>query len=409
MTRSAYALYEETAPPAGAVAVDVDPFSHDFLDNPYPGFRDMLDAGPVVWLSGYSILGVARHEQVRKVLSDWQTFSSARGVGMADFERHGRFRLPSIILEVDPPHHTRARAALNKALSQPVMRRLRESFTAAAEDMVERLVARGAFDGVADLAEAYPLRVFPPALGMRPDHVDLLLPYGNLVFNSFGPANDLFQAAAPLAKQAFPIIEDEALRKNLSPDGFGYILYQCADTGEVTEKEAHRLVRSLLTAGVDTTVNGIAAALYALARFPDQYSKLNARPELARSAFEEALRFESPVQTFFRTAAKATELDGVQIEEGAKMLMFLGAANRDPRKWDNPDAFDIERNAGGHVALGAGIHMCVGQLLARLEGEVVLAALAKRVKRLSIDGEPKRKLNNTLRGLASLPLRVERA
>jgi hypothetical protein len=244
---------------------------------------------------------------------------------------------------------------------------------------------------------------------MRPDHVDLLLPYGNLVFNSFGPANDLFQAAAPLAKQAFPVIEDEALRKNLSPDGFGYILYQCTDKGDITEEEAHKLVRSLLTAGVDTTVNGIAAALYALARFPDQYAKLHARPELARAAFEEALRFESPVQTFFRTAAKATELDGVQIEEGAKILMFLGAANRDPRKWDNPDAFDIERNAGGHVALGAGIHMCVGQLLARLEGEVVLAALARRVKRLSIDGEPKRKLNNTLRGLASLPLRVERA
>jgi 4-methoxybenzoate monooxygenase (O-demethylating) len=408
MARSAYALYED-APPVGAAPVDLDPFSRDFLSDPYPGFTQMLDAGPVVWLSAYSMLGVARYEQVRKVLSDWETFSSARGVGMADFVRHGRFRLPSIILEVDPPHHTRARAALGKALSQPVMRRLRESFTAAAEEMVERLVTRGAFDGVADLARAYPLLVFPPALGMRPDHVDLLLPYGDLVFNSFGPANDLFQAAAPLAKQAFPIIEDEALRKNLSPDGFGCILYQCADSGDVTEEEAHKLVRSLLTAGVDTTVNAIGAALHALARFPDQYAKLHAHPELARAAFEEALRFESPVQTFFRTAAKPAELDGVQIEEGAKMLMFLGAANRDPRKWDNPDAFDIERNASGHVALGAGIHLCVGRLLARLEGEVVLAALAKRVKRLWIDGEPKRQLNNTLRGLASLPLRVERA
>ena len=118
-------------PPPGAPAVDADPFSLDFFADPYPTHALLRDAGPFVWLSRYGIGAVARYQQVREVLTDWQTFSSARGVGMADFERHGRFRLPSIILEVDPPQHSRARNALNKVLSPGVMRGLRERFAEA--------------------------------------------------------------------------------------------------------------------------------------------------------------------------------------------------------------------------------------------------------------------------------------
>jgi cytochrome P450 len=163
----------------------------------------------------------------------------------------------------------------------------------------------------------------------------------------------------------------------------------------------------MLTAGVDTTVNGIGASLYALARFPEQWDKVRADPtRLAKAAFEEAIRFESPVQTFFRTTTCATELGGVRLEEGKKILLFLGAANRDPRQWQKPDEYDIERKVLGHVGFGAGIHVCVGQLLARLEGEVVIQALAKRVKRIELIGEPERRFNNTLRGLKRLPLHL---
>jgi hypothetical protein len=168
-------------------------------------------------------------------------------------------------------------------------------------------------------------------------------------------------------------------------------------------------VRALLSAGVDTTVNGLGAALYNLARFPGEWAKLHADPSLARGAFEEAVRFECPVQTFFRTTAADTELAGVALPEGSKVLMFLAAANRDPRRWDDPDRFDITRNAAGHVGFGAGIHMCVGQILARLEGEAMLAALARRVVRLEIAGQPVRRYNNTLRGLKALPLRLRGA
>jgi cytochrome P450 len=278
---------------------------------------------------------------------------------------------------------------------------------AAAQEMVAALVAKGEFDACAELAEAYPLKVFPDAIGMRPENRHNLLPYGDMVFNSFGPTNELFQNAAKRAQDVFPWVEAEALRQHLKPGGFGMILYECADAGEITEDEAHKLVRAMLTAGVDTTVNGIGAALYALARYPKQWEKLCTDPaRLAKAAFEEAVRFESPVQTFFRTTTTATELGGVPLEEGRKILLFLGAANRDPRQWQDPDEYDIDRKVLGHVGFGAGIHVCVGQLLARLEGEVVLQALAKRVSRLELAGEPERRFNNTLRGLKRLPLRV---
>jgi hypothetical protein len=167
------------------------------------------------------------------------------------------------------------------------------------------------------------------------------------------------------------------------------------------------LVRSLLSAGLDTTVNGLGAAVYCLARFPDQMAKLRADPSLARNAFEEAVRFESPVQTFFRTTTRDVAIGGHTIGEGEKVLMFLGAANRDPRRWDDPDRYEITRKTSGHVGFGSGIHMCVGQLVARLEGEVMLAALARKGATFEINGPVKRRYNNTLRGLESLPITIK--
>ena len=112
------------------------------------------------------------------------------------------------------------------------------------------------------------------------------------------------------------------------------------------------------------------------------------------------------MQTFFRTTTRPVEIDGAQLGEGEKVLMLLGAANRDPRKWDQPDIYNIERRTAGHVGYGAGVHVCVGQLLARIEGEAILTALAKRVSGIRIDGEVKRAFNNTLRGLQSLPVEL---
>ena len=129
-------------------------------------------------------------------------------------------------------------------------------------------------------------------------------------------------------------------------------------------------------------------------------------PALLKTAFDEVLRWESPAQTFFRTTSRDAEIGGIGIPKDAKVLMFLASANRDPRKWYNPEVFDVTRNTFGHVALGYGIHLCVGMMVARLEAEMLIQSFAKRVARFELDGEAIRRPNNTLRGFARLPIRV---
>lgn len=165
-------------------------------------------------------------------------------------------------------------------------------------------------------------------------------------------------------------------------------------------------MRSLLTAGVDTTVHAIGAMIYALATNPAQWKALKADPSLVRTAFDETIRLESPVQTFFRTAKSDVEIDGYLIPEGKKILMFLSSANRDHRRWDAPDAFDLTRDPSGHVGFGMGIHQCVGQHVARLEAASLIGAMVERVDTIEIAGPTERHLNNTLRAWHSLPIRV---
>jgi cytochrome P450 len=389
-------------------SLDIDPFSIEFLEDPHPVHKVLREAGPVVRLDKWNVYAVARHAEVHAVLNDPQTFCSSRGVGLSDFAKEKPWRLPSLILEADPPAHTRTRAVLNRVLSPTVVKQLRGAFVAAAA-RIDALVAKGSFDAIPDLAEAYPLSVFPDALGLKQEGRENLLPYAGLVFNAFGPPNTLRQDAIARSAPHQAYIAEQCQRENLAPGGFGACIHAQVDAGEITPTEAPLLVRSLLSAGLDTTVNGIGAAVYCLARFPEQFARLRSDPTLARNAFEEAVRFESPVQTFFRTTTRDVEIGGARIGEGEKILMFLAAANRDPRRWDNPDHYDVTRRTSGHVGYGSGIHMCVGQLVARLEGEAVLAALAKRVSTIEITGPLQRRFNNTLRGLESLPITVRAA
>ncbi|HUB10859.1 MAG TPA: cytochrome P450 [Acetobacteraceae bacterium] len=389
--------------------LDVDPFCPEFFEDPFPVHAMLRDAGPVAYLPRYEVFAVARYENVQAILLDWGSFSSARGVGLSDFAREKPWRLPSLLLETDPPLHDRTRRLMDRVMSPTAIRALRADFARAADALIDELLARGSFDAVRDLAEAYPLEVFPDAVGMPRENRRFLLPYGNLVFNSFGPRNALFQAAVQDAEPVLEWVQMQSKREALAPTGFGAAIHAFVDSGDVTSAEAEVLVRSLLTAGVDTTVNGIGAAVYCLARCSAEFDKLRVDPSLARAAFEEAVRLESPVQTFFRTTTRDVEIGGEHVGEGRKVLMFLGAANRDPRRWDRPDEYDINRRNAGHVGFGTGIHGCVGAVLARLEGELVLSALARKVRSIEISGEPRRRYNNTLRGMASLPVRVKAA
>jgi cytochrome P450 len=387
-------------------STDLDPFDHDSLEDPAPLHTALRDAGPVVYLNRYDVYAMARYQQVHAALTDWQGFQSAAGVGLSNFRYEMQWRPPSLLLEADPPHHDAPRTVLTKILGPRAMRKLRQTWIADAHDLVDQVLNQKEFDAATELAAAFPLRVFPDAVGIPRAGRDNLLPYGDHVFNAFGPHNDLVDKGQPRVAELSGWVNSQCTRDVLSPDGFGAQICAATDKGDITPEQAPLVVRSLLSAGVDTTVHGLAAVLYALATNPAQWQRLRHEPALARLAFDEAVRWQSPVQTFFRTATTDINVDGTVIPDGKKILMFLGAANRDPRVWDNPDAFDLSRNPSGHVGFGMGIHQCVGQHVARFEAEALLTALTERVERLEIAGPTRRHHNNTLRAWESLPVRV---
>jgi 4-methoxybenzoate monooxygenase (O-demethylating) len=384
----------------------IDPFSHAFLRDPYPHHQTLREAGPVVWLAHYGIWAMARHQEVRDALTDWQTYCSAAGVGLSDFRKEPPWRPPSLILEADPPLHTRTRAVLTRILSPAAINVLRARFEREAEVLVARLVEQREFDGIRDFSEAYPVKVFPDAVGISEHGRENLLPYGSMVFNGFGPRNDLFHSAMANAGPVRDWIMANCSRAALAPGGLGMQIFEAVEAGELTEDEAGMLVRSFLSAGIDTTVYSLGNALHCFATYPEQWSILRENPKLIRGAFEEVLRFEAPVQCFFRTTTRQVDVGGVRLGDGDKVLLVFGAANRDPRRWDNPDTFDVRRRAAGHMTFGTGIHGCVGQAVARLEAEAVFSALARRVASFELTDQPTRRLNNFLHGFDTLPLRI---
>jgi 4-methoxybenzoate monooxygenase (O-demethylating) len=390
-----------------APAMDDDPFSDNILADPYDFHRRLRDTGPVIYLPSRSVYAMGRYEEVRDALGDWATFVSSRGAGLADFTKEVPWRPPSLLLEADPPDHTVVRQAVGAVLSPRAIRGLRDSLSMAAQRVVDTLVERGSFDVVTDLAERYPLEVFPDMVGLPVEGRENLLAYGSLAFNAFGPHNHLLAAALTRAAPVQDWIRASCQRDSLAPGGLGAQIWDLVDQGQITAEQAPMLVRSLLSAGVDTTVYGIANTLYALAAHPAQWDRLRADPSLAKVAFDEALRWESPVQTFFRTTSRDVEVSGTLIPKDNKVLLFLGSANRDPRHWgDDAETFALRGRSGGHVAFGRGVHQCVGQPIARLEVEALLEALTQRVEALELVGSPEPKLNNTLKGWAHIPVRV---
>ena len=182
------------------------------------------------------------------------------------------------------------------------------------------------------------------------------------------------------------------------------MIYAAVDAGEITAAEAGLLVRSLLSAGVDTTVAGLGNLLLCLAQHPDQWALLKDNSNLVRNAFEEVLRYTSPVHTFCRTAIVDTEVSGIPIREGDKIICVLGAANRDKSHWAAADQFDVQRRGLGHVAFGIGIHACVGRQVARQEAHAILRALIAQVDGIELTGRPIWRPGNALTTLDSLPM-----
>jgi cytochrome P450 len=183
-------------------------------------------------------------------------------------------------------------------------------------------------------------------------------------------------------------------------------MYKAADRGEITAGEANLLVGILLSAAADTTVMTMATAIRAFCEFPDQYALLRSDPSLVRNAFDESLRWDSPSRMAGRIAMRDVEIDGVVIPKGERCGLMFAAANRDPRKWKDPDRFDIRRDHRAHLGWGYGVHACVGRVLALLEAEALLGAIVKNIERFEAAGEPEPWMTTIGHGPVKLPVRA---
>jgi cytochrome P450 len=400
----------EKARAPAPVSLAVDPFSEEVLLDPYPFFEALRAAGPVAYLESHDIYAVGGHEEAAIVASDYERFHSRAGMAMADIRRPDAWRTPSPISEVDPPEHTVIRRAMNRILSPAVLRGWKMAFAEEAEKVVDAALAGGELDGIADLVERFVTTVFPSVLGVKiPTEAFLLV--GEMNFNQMGPNNERTRRAVAAALPFLEQYEAAFQRSGAIPGGFAEKIFEAEDRGDIPAGIAAPLVRSFIRGGVDTTIAGLGFTFNQLARNPDQYALVQADPTRAMAAFEEAIRHESPAQVVFRTVARDMEFQGLQLEGDKKIGYFMGAANRDPRKFERPDEYRIDRmSAGTHIALGRGVHVCVGQQIARLEADCLVGAFARRVKRFEIAAEPRYRPTNALRTLESLPLRiVERA
>jgi 4-methoxybenzoate monooxygenase (O-demethylating) len=356
-----------------------------------------------VYLERYDVWAVARYEDVHAILKDWETFTSTN----RPFFDPKAIR-PNILLTQDPPDHSAVRAVIMRSLSAPALRSMREDFDRAAEELVDRLLANGEaeVDGHLDIASAYVLQVFPDALGLQKEGRHHLLRFGDAAFNAFGPRNDIYHRGMERAAEAIAWVDRSVKRDAVDPDGLGGQMFKAADAGEITEAEAELLVRTLFAAGSDTTIYGIGSMVRAFAENPEQWRLLREDPSLVRNAFEETLRYESPSRFGGRATKEEAEVGGVRLPAGARIMVMFLAAGRDPRRWEQPDTFDIRRKVIGHINLGYGIHTCAGQALARIEGQAVLSALVKRVERIELAGEPERAVNFQAHGHEHIPVRL---
>jgi cytochrome P450 len=395
--------------PIAAPILDIDPYAIEVLDNPYPFHQQLREAGPVAMIRPHQVYAVGRFAEASVVLNDHARFTAAAGIGIQDIRKPGEFRVPNRLLENDPPNHTKMRGVLSRLLSPIVIRGWRDHFEAEARKVAAEVVARGEFDGVEHVAEEYVLRVFPNALGVKIPRREILA-IGAMRFNQSGPQNELYRLAMERAQPYLEWFENSARRESVTPGSISDALFVCEEKGELDEGVASNMVRTFVGGGTDSTITGIGHTLNLLAQNPDQFAILKADPSKVKAAFEEGLRMETPFQVTYRTTTGATELGGVALEADSKVGVFLGAANRDPRKWRDPDQFDVLRDVTGlHVGFGVGAHICIGQMIARLEAEAILKAIVAAVDRLEPAGPPRYRPINQMRQLDALPLRAVRA
>ena len=362
----------------------IDIFTPDAVRNARAVDDALREFAPAVRLHDGTVM-IARHEHVSAGLLDWKSFSSAsRPWHDPNSPR------PEILLTDDPPRHTQVRKVIQDALSPRALERTKAQFEAAAREFVAELRQREgeAVDAVGEITQAYIFRVLPDALGLPPEGREHMHGFSQMVWATMGPPGELFDEA--MGHDYSAVIEWLGVacdREALDPEGIGAEIFRAADRGQVTMDEAKLLLQTVLSAGADTTYLTMANAIRAWALFPDEYAKLRANRKLLRSAFDESLRWDSPSRMAGRIATRDVTIGEHVVPAGTRCGLMLAAANRDPRFWDAPDEYRIERDTKHSLGWGYGVHGCVGRTLAQTEAQALLGALVDAVESFEIAGE----------------------
>lgn len=383
---------------------DIDLFTDETLTDPYPVYRYLRDLGPAVRLGRHDVWFIGRHDTVRAALADWQTWSSAEGVGLNPIINEA---WKNALICVDPPVHTHMRTLITDRLGPRQLEGVQQTLVRRADQLAARITAQGEFDAVTDVAHDLPIGVIMDLIGWPDDVRPGLLDLAAGSFDACGPDNPRMRAALPRLEAMMAFIADTCDRGRLAEGGFGWTVAEAARRGEIPREAAIGMLAGYVVAAFDTTIAAIANGLVRFAENPAQWDRLCAEPALLPSAFNEIVRIDTPIQGFARVATRDVDLgDGVVVPAGARAFVSYGSASRDERRFPEPDRFDIGRRPLDHLGFGLGVHGCAGQSLARMEAHAVFSALSRRVRRFELLAPPERQLNNVIRCHARVRLRA---
>lgn len=389
-----------------------DPADPGFLADPYPVFAALREQGPVHWHEG---LGV--HIAVSHAACDALLRNRSLGRIWTDREPVETFAAFNLlhrtsILESEPPTHTRLRRLVAGAFGRGHVERMRPWVAGMADrlvaDLADELRAGRPTDLIAAVAEPLPVEVIGELLGVPQADRGLLRPWSNAIVKmyEYGLGSDMQAAAETASREFVAYLRALVAERRLHPgeDLISDLVAAADGADRLSQDEIVGTCVLLLMAGHEATVNVVGNGVNALAHRPDEWRRVVGDPELTARCAEEMTRFDSSLQLFERTATADLDLAGTPIRAGEKVAALLGAANRDPAVFADPDRFDAGRAVNSHLGFGAGIHFCLGAPLARIEVQSVVGALAARVPELRLNAEPVRRPEFVIRGLTALEL-----
>ncbi len=358
-----------------------------FAQDPYPDYKILRDHAPLCRQPDGSYV-LTRYEDIRQVMSDPAAYSSDKRI---DFKpRFGDSPLyehhtTSLVFN-DPPTHTRIRRLLGPFFAARTLRQMEDSIGRMVDQLLTRAATQGRIDIVKDFALIIPLNLIGDLLGVPLAEREPLQPWANLILGALEPVRTAEQlASGNRAVEEFKAyLRDLIARKRANPPGPEAIdvlwaLIEASETGEgLSELEILHNSIFMLNAGHDTTGSLIANGVDLLLRYPDQLARLLKDPTLIKSAIEEMLRFESPLQIGNRRATRDSVIGGVEIPAGTFLHLVIAAANRDERQFPDPDSFDVGREPNRHLAFAHGIHTCAGNSVARIEAQIAFTKLLAR-------------------------------